>query len=301
MTDSVIDEAVESEEVDEEAEESAEEQEPGTDSEEFDEDEELEDDEEPEEMYEMNFGSEKLSVPKSQLPEEVAQKLQSYADGIEASSTKKFMAIAEERKEIEAQRKTYEKLSQLNGEALSLFGQGQAIAQEVAALEREDLNALWQSNPDEARRKSDLLNQRRAQKEQYLYALAQYDQAMKQEEDAETARRMERGKELVDEAIPGFSTKEAQRVIDYAVKKGVPKEEAEKWPLNPYAAITSYQAMLYEEMQAKAKTQSKKKPVQPVKPSGSKGGGPKKDPSRQAMSTEDYIKWYNKKRRKRAG
>lgn len=251
--------------------------------------------EEPEE-WEFKFGSDRLTAPKASVPEELAAKLNEFAAGVEQSSTKKFQEVAEARKNLEAQQKAYEKLSNLQGEALQVFGRGQALRQELDALGQVDLQSLWQSDPDKARQLSDDLNRKQAEFQNVVAQVGQYEQAIEQEQSQNMARLYDEGKVAVDKAIPGFSTTHANEVIEYAVSKGIPKEQAETWPLNPFAAMTTYKAMLYDRMQAKAKATPKtKQPVTPVKPAKAKGGG--RSSNKPPTDSEQYAKWWAKRQK----
>ena len=85
----------------------------------------------------------------------------------------------------------------------------------------------------------------------------------------------------------------------------MPEAHAQTWPLNPFAAETTYKAMLWDRANEKTKKATvpgkgkvKNKKVIPVTPPKtvkrrSTSGGARKDPGK--MSGDEYAVWYRKK------
>ena len=241
------------------------------------------------EAEELNFGGEKLTIPKGAIPEEVKTKLQDFAKNLEAGYTRKFQDVAEQRKQAEARLETVERLATLEGDALQTFSRGLQIKSEIERLGKIDLNALWQSNPDQARRVSDEMNRLNGE-----FQKVTQETSRKEAEAAEARRkftdeRMAEGRQIVERQIKGFNESE---VIDYVTKThGMSAEEAKTWPLNPVTAIMAHKAMLYDRMQASAKPKPAQKQAAPAKPSApvkGKGGAGVKNPSN--MSPAEMAK-----------
>lgn len=286
--DEVIESGVETEEVEEPEFEAPEEE-----AEEGDEEsgEETEGDE-PEEFEEVNFGGDKFTFKKGEIPEELANRLKEFTSGTWSEYTKKSQAVAEQAKAIEARASAIEKLESLQGTALETYSQGLKIKAELSQLQQIDVNALWQSNPDQARRVSDAISQKQRELQQVAQKVAQQEQEFATTREAEMSRMVEEGKKKVTAAIRTFET-DAPAVIDYAVKHyGVSPDEAKNWPANPVAAQMAWKAWKFDQMQAKAATASRKpvaaKPVQ----SKAKGGGKTtatRDPAK--MTVDEMAKF----------
>lgn len=248
---------------------------------------------EPEEVEEIefDFGGQKLRVPKDSVPEEIAERLDQFTKGTWAEYTKKSQAIAEKSKSLEQQAAAIEQMTSLHDETLQAYSKGLAIKQELEQLNAIDVNELWQSDPDQARRVSDAIAQKQAAFNNAYQEVNQKELALNETKQAELARRFTEGKQLVEKRLKGFE-KKAPEVVDYVVKNyGYTKEQAETWPLNPAGAEMAYKAMLFDRLQSKAKKQVKPKPAtaKPVKAIRGKGGVASKDPAK--MSPEEYRKW----------
>lgn len=235
-------------------------------------DDEGEDGDEVEEI-ELNFGGEKLRVPKGAIPEEVAAKVSEMAHNLEAGYTKKFQDVAERGKSLEARETAIQRAQELQGEALTRFSKGMQLQQEIAQLEQVDVNQLWQSNPDQARQVSDRLSAKRAELQNTIAEVSKAETEATRAQQAEIARRAEEGKELIERKAPGF-TKDLPDVIQYAVDEfGLDRATAEaEWALNPPMALAVRKAMLFDRMQAKAKQSTTPKPKK-AKPVGKATGG----------------------------
>lgn len=241
------------------------------------------------EEIEFDFGGNKMRVPKDAIPEEVAAELDKFTKGTWSDYTRKSQEVVETRKALEAREKAVEKIVSLNGDALNTYSRGLAVKAELEQLSNVDMNALWQSNPDQARQISDRISQKQAEFQSIVTQVSQKEQELTQTQQAELARRSEEGKQIIERRIKGFSEK-APEVVDYVVKNyGMTKEEAETWPLNPKTAEMAYKAMMFDRMQTKPKTPAPKQaaPVVPMKTRGSATAG--KDVSK--MSEREIAKY----------
>lgn len=249
-----------------------------------------EDGEEPEvEEVELNIGGDKLRFPKGAVPEEVVAKLTDFSKGLEASYTKKFQEVSETRKSVEARAQVLEKMQGMTGDLLKTYSMGEALKHEISELQQINLTQLWQSNPDQARQVSDMINQKRTQFQQILATVDQTERQLEHAKSAEITRMDTEGKALLDKRIKGFSQK-ASEVVEYAVKNyGIDRAEAERYGLNPVAAEAMYKAMLYDRMQAASKPKPKPANTTPVKPVA-KGGTAKPAPQLSKMSTAEMAR-----------
>lgn len=239
---------------------------------------------EPEEE-ELNFGGEKLAVPKGAIPEEVKTKLQDFAKNLEAGYTKKFQDVAEQRKQAERTVELAERLATLEGDALQTFSRGMQIKSEIARLEQIDVRSMWQSNPDQARRLSDNLAQLKGELQQVVHETSSKEAETAEARRVFTEERMQEGRQIVERQVKGFNESE---VMEYVTKTyGMTEDQARTWPLNPLTAVMAHKAMLYDRMQATAKPKPAPKQTQPATPSApvkGKGGVGQKNPASMSVS-----------------
>lgn len=231
-------------------------------------------------------GGQKVKFKANATAKEVAEHAQKAFKEVEGSFTRKFQDVAERTKSLETREKVVEKLQTLNGAALQEFSRGQSVRSELEQLQKVDLNALWQSNPDQARRVSDALASKRAEFNDIVNKVSQLEGELTKTQEQEVSRRVSEGEAAVEKRIPGFKQKHLSEVIEYVVKEyGYPKDLAERsWARDPGGAVMAYKSMLYDRMQAQAKKatttavkpQQQTTPIVPPKPG--KGGSAQKNP-----------------------
>lgn len=243
------------------------------------------------EEIELSFGAKTLKVAKSAIPDNVRTELEDFTRNIQGDYTRKTQEVAEQRKEIEAQRDLYGKLQTLSGEARKAFYSGEALANELAQLQQIDLRALRQSNPDQARWISDEIASKRSDLINQVNAVSQYETAITAEEQRAIASLEETGRARVVKNVKGF---DADAVMAYAVKSGVSEQDAKKWPLNPITAEFAWKAMQYDKLHASTKAAIAAKPNStpsaPVRAiSGKSTGSTVKAPEQ--MSDDEYYRW----------
>jgi hypothetical protein len=241
-------------------------------------------DAEPEvELREFDFGGNKFAVPKDAVPEELAVEIEKFTKGIWADYTRKSQDVAERTRALEAEKTAVEKLSQLNGDALLAFSRGLQLKQEIEQLQRVNLDQLWQSDPDRARRVSDQLALKQAEFQRTIHDVQTKEAELSSAQMQEMQRQMEEGRKHVERYVKGFEQK-VPEVVEYVTKTyGMTKEQAESWPLNPATAAMAYKAMMYDRMQASASKKPAGKPAQsvkPVVPQKGAGGNAVKDAAR---------------------
>lgn len=229
--------------------------------------------EEAPEEVEFDFGGNKLRIPKGSVPDELAEKIDAFAKGTWADYTKKSQTVAEQAKALEARQSVVEKIEGLQGKVLDTYSKGLQIRSEIEQLSTIDLNALWQSDPDQARRVSDAISQKRAAFADIVQEVNRQEQEITESRKAETARLLDEGKKTVLKRVPDFE-KHLPEVIEYATKNfGISQKDAENWALNPVAAVTMHKAMMWDKMQAKTAKAVKPQPAQAVAVAPMKSSG----------------------------
>jgi len=269
-------------------------------------DQQKQDEEEPE-YYEFDFGGNKARFAKDSLPPELAEEVQKFGKGLWTDYTKNSQAIAETKtqlaettKSLEAREGVVQKLSSMQGAILDEYSRGLQVRGELDRLTKVmQTENLWQSDADRARQVSDAISGLKVEFQNSVNKVDQMERESSDTQAGEVTRRMEEGRKLVNRNIKGFDAK-ADEVVEYVVKTyGIPKKEAETWPLNPPAASMAYKAMMFDKLHAKVRAKTKTEPakVSPVIPISSKGGKPRKDPEK--MTTEEWKTWRNKNKKVR--
>lgn len=253
---------------------------------------------EPAEEIEFDFGGNKLKVPKGAIPEDVAEKLGTFTKSTWADYTRKSQDVAERVKSVEARESAVEKLGTLNGEILTTFSRGLALKDEISQLQQVNLPALWQSDPDQARRVSDSISRKQAELSSIANAVSTKEQELTNAQQSDVARRMDEGKQLIERRVKGFK---ADDVVAYAIKAGIPERDARAWALNPLVTEFAHKAMLYDRMQAAAKPKPAPVPAaEPVRPmKGKAAATATKDPDK--MSMEEWMKWQDSVEKRKRG
>lgn len=213
------------------------------------------------EEIEFDFGGNKFKVPKGSIPDEIADQLDKFTKGTWSDYTRKSQEVAEVRKSVEARAQAVAKLESINGEVLNTYSKGLQIKAEIEQLRGIDVDALWQSNPDQARRVSDLMAQKSAEFNATVNKVAQLETGLTQAQEAEAARRAQEGEAVLERRIKGFSQK-VPEIIEYVAQSyGIDKDHAAKvWRQDPASAEMAYKAMMFDRMQSAGK---KPAPVPP--------------------------------------
>lgn len=257
-------------------------------------------DEEGVEEIEFDFGGNKLKVRKDQIPEEIAAKVDEFSKGIWSDYTRKSGEIAETRKALEADKQVVEQLKSVNSDMLSAYSEGMSVRRELEQLQAIDLNSMWQSEPDRARRISDAIAQKQAQFQSAVSKVDQLERQSHQDQQADVSRRAEAGRQAVMKAVPNFDEK---ALVEYAVKSGIEPESAKNWAVNPQVAILAHKAMLYDKMTAaasKPKQSAQAAPVVPVPNKGTAKGKPDLVKDADKMSADEWLKQRNAQIKQRA-
>jgi len=257
--------------------------------------------------YQFDFGGNKFNSLKKGMTKELAEEVQRYGNGLQTSYTKKFTALSEAHRIMEGRDAAHQKLTTMNDQTLNEYAQGLSLKTEIAELEKIDLDPYLRSEDTrdhlEAQRIQNAIQQKTKQFETHLTNVTQLGHQSNEVERQENIRRYTQGAQHMDARIPDFSKKHAKDVVAYAISKGVPEVHAQTWPLNPFAAETTYKAMLWDRAQAKGRKgiQKSTNRITPVIPVGvkrkGKSGGSRKDPGK--MTSAEYTSWYQKKYGKR--
>lgn len=238
------------------------------------------------EMLEFDFGGNKLEVPKGSVTPELAAKIDEFTKGTWSTFTKGQQDNVERTKSLDAREGTVAKLAALNGEALQTYSYGLQLRSEIAQLTQVDLNTLWQSEPDRARQISDVLGAKQAEFEQVLAKVGEQERAVIEQEQENSSRLVDEGKAYLDKHIKNFTTEKAESLVSYVTETyGMPREQAERWAINPVVTRMAYKAMLFDRQTKAARPTAKPQQAKPVKalPTGSNSTGVERDPDKMTM------------------
>lgn len=251
----------------------------------------------PEEI-EFDFGGNKLRIPKGTLPDEIAEKLDQFTKGTWSDYTRKSQEVAEQRKALQAEAEYVARVKSLTDEGQRTFARGLQLREEVEQLAKVDLQALWQSQPDQARRVSDLLAQKQLEFQRVVAKVGEYEaQAARAEQEA-LARREQDGRDYVAKTVKGWSDTHAAEAVAYAMKHGVPEDQAKQWARFPREAVWAWKAAQFDKLQAQART-PQRPAAAPTAPVAAVRGRPAPAaPNPEAMSDDEWLKWRNTQLRK---
>jgi len=244
-------------------------------------------DAETDEVIEFDFGGNKLEVPKDSVTPELAAKIDEFTKGTWSTFTRNQQENVERSSALDVRESTVAKLNALNGEALQTYSYGLQLRSEIEQLSQVDVNALWQSEPDRARQVSDLLGSKQAEFQAVIARVGEQEQAVEVAQLEDSGRRVSEGTAYLDKHIKNFSTQKADDLVSYVTDTyGMPKDQADRWALNPVVTRMAYKAMLYDR-QTGAVKRSKSAPAQskPVKAAPSSGAatGAQRDPNKMTM------------------
>lgn len=191
-------------------------------------------------MRNFTLGDNKLSLSIDSLPDESAEKIQIFLDGVQADYDRGQQRIVDKEKALDA-------MLSLSDATLCTFSEGSQLRDEIHQLFQTDLTNLWQSNPDYARQISNALVQKQLELKAVVSDLDKQEQELAQTQEADFKRRFDEGVFILNQKYADFSTEKAPELVKYAISKGMSVEDAHNWALNPTVAEMGYKAMLFEE------------------------------------------------------
>lgn len=228
---------------------------------------------EPEEV-EIDFGGNKRAFKKNATVAEIHGELQDYAKSLYSDYISKTQQAAEIRKRAEQQAQDLEVLGSVSQEYHITLGRAMTAQQELNRLRQIDLNALWNANPDQARRVSDMLRQKEVEVMGYGDALQAAELKVTKSKQELVERTKAEGKARIEKVIPEFSTRHLSAVVDYISSNySITKEDAlEQWAAAPDVTVMAWKAMQYDKAAKAAKRPVQKTVSKPVAPQPARPG-----------------------------
>lgn len=228
---------------------------------------------EPEEV-EIDFGGNKRAFKKNATVAEIHGELQDYAKSLYSDYISKTQQAAEIRKRAEQQAQDLEVLGSVSQEYHITLGRAMTAQQELNRLRQIDLNALWNANPDQARRVSDMLRQKEVEVMGYGDALQAAELKVTKSKQELVERTKAEGKARIEKVIPEFSTRHLSAVVDYISSNySITKEDAlDQWAASPDVTVMAWKAMQYDKAAKAAKRPVQKTVSKPVAPQPARPG-----------------------------
>lgn len=226
------------------------------------------------EEVEIDFGGNKRAFKKNATVAEIHGELQDYAKSLYSDYISKTQQAAEIRKRAEQQAQDLEMLGSVSQEYHITLGRAMTAQQELNRLRQIDLNALWNANPDQARRVSDMLRQKEVEVMGYGDALQAAELKVTKSKQELVERTKAEGKARIEKVIPEFSTRHLSAVVDYISSNySITKEDAlDQWAASPDVTVMAWKAMQYDKAAKAAKRPVQKTVSKPVAPQPARPG-----------------------------
>lgn len=258
------------------------------------------------EMTDINFGGNKLEVPKEQLEQfpELGKKVQEFAENTWRDYTKGKQEVTETAASQKEQQAALDKMESIQGDMLETYSQGLQLQKDIAQLQQmqrpttQQMDDLYRTAPDQYRRVSDQLadvdrqiTAKQAEFQSTINQVGQFETDFDTAQQAELDRRTTEGTATLDRKIKNFSAQHAPDVVQYAIDHGIPEADAKQYSLNPTVTEMAYKAMMYDRMQTKkVAPKPKTAKVTPIKAPKGAGRATAKTNDVSTMSDAQFAK-----------
>lgn len=203
--------------------------------------------------------------------------------------TQKTQTLAEQRKQVEAERASIQQRAQMQHQYVQEIAEAVAIDKQLAQYKNLDWNGLIDSDPVQAMKLDRQMKELLANREQVVGRITQKQQMQAMEEQQFTAKQLQEAKAVLERDIPNWSKETATTLREYGKTIGFSDSELENVS-NPIAVKLLHKAYLYDQLAAKK--QAKPEPAKQEKPvptiSANKGTATK-SPSQ--MSDKEFAQW----------
>lgn len=205
--------------------------------------------------------------------------------------TRKTQEVAEHRKAVEAQREAHQQQVTFQREFFADCAEAYMLDKQIQEYRKLDLNALYATDPDQARQLDWRMRQLETQRDNVIATVSQKNEQQALQKQQATARRLQEGQAFLEREIKGWSS---GNELDQALKSYAAKFDAtDIGPAivgNPKLALILHKAFQFDQLMAKQaakpKPPTQEKPITRV--NGSKGKATK-HPSQ--MNDEEFAKW----------
>ena len=208
--------------------------------------------------------------------------------------TTKTQEIAEQRKDLDADRTRFQEAIQLQTAHTEAYTQLGVIDQQLTQFNEIDWNTWATQDPNAAQQAQIQLNQLREQRQQATDRLSSLQTESQQKAHTETARVVEANRSKVEKIVPNWNADTERAVFDFGVKSGLNEQQLAGTNYDPVLINILNKARLFDELQQKQTVKKTKKSKEPI-PQATRVK-PKKVANRglnDSLSTEEWLKRRN--------
>ena len=208
--------------------------------------------------------------------------------------TTKTQEIAEQRKDLDADRTRFQEAIQLQTAHTEAYTQLGVIDQQLTQFNEIDWNTWATQDPNAAQQAQIQLNQLREQRQQATDRLSSLQTESQQKAHTETARVVEANRSKVEKIVPNWTADTERAVFDFGLKSGLNEQQLAGTNYDPVLINILNKARLFDELQQKQTVKKTKKSKEPI-PQATRVK-PKKVANRglnDSLSTEEWLKRRN--------
>lgn len=209
--------------------------------------------------------------------------------------TIKTQEVAEQRKELDADRDRFQEALQLQTAHTQTYTELGVIDQQLAQLKEIDWEQWSQTDPNATQQAQIQLNQLREQRTQTVEKLNSLQAETQQKHQAETARVVEQNRAKVEKSVPNWNQDTEKAVFDYGIKRGLTENQLANTNYDPVLIGILNDARLFDELKQKQNVKKVKKKTEPV-PQATRVTKAKKTQNRglhDGLSTNEWLKRRN--------
>ena len=209
--------------------------------------------------------------------------------------TIKTQEVAEQRKELDADRDRFQEALQLQTAHTQTYTELGVIDQQLAQFNEIDWEQWRQTDPNATQQAQIQLNQLREQRTQTVEKLNSLQAETQQKHQAETARVVEQNRAKVEKSVPNWNQDTEKAVFDYGIKRGLTENQLANTNYDPVLIGILNDARLFDELKQKQNVKKVKKKTEPV-PQATRVTKAKKTQNRglhDGLSTNEWLKRRN--------
>ena len=209
--------------------------------------------------------------------------------------TIKTQEVAEQRKELDADRDRFQEALQLQTAHTQTYTELGVIDQQLAQFNEIDWEQWRQTDPNATQQAQIQLNQLREQRTQTVDKLNSLQTETQQKHQAETARVVEQNRAKVEKSVPNWNQDTEKAVFDYGIKRGLTENQLANTNYDPVLIGILNDARLFDELKQKQNVKKVKKKTEPV-PQATRVTKAKKTQNRglhDGLSTYEWLKRRN--------
>jgi len=177
--------------------------------------------------------------------------------------TTKTQEVAEQRKDLEADRQRFQEAIQLQTAHTEAYTQLGILDQQLAYYNGLDWNTWAAQDPNAAQQAQIQLNGIREQRTQVMEKLNSSQAESQQKAHTETARVVEANRAKIEKTVPNWSSDTEKAVFDFGIQSGLTESQLAGTNYDPVLIGILNKARLFDELQQK-QTGKKTKKSEPV-------------------------------------